>query len=140
MAENKTRQNDLSVDSFILSIDNERRQKESHEILAMMERITGHKARMWGTSIVGFDSYHYKYASGREGDSAITGFSPRKTAFTIYIMPGFTPYQGLMDKLGSHKTGKSCLYLKNLDAVDREVLEQLIRASVEDMRQKYHGN
>ncbi len=92
---------------------------------------------MWGSSPVGFGSYHYKYDSGREGDFMITGFSPRKTALTIYIMPGFQPYRELMEKLGPHKTGKSCLYLNNLDAIDREVLEQLIRRSVEDMRQKY---
>lgn len=139
MAANKTRQNDASVEKFINSIDNEQRRNDSFEMLAMMEKITGHKAKMWGASLVGFDSYHYKYASGREGEWAITGFSPRKSAFTIYIMPGFTPYQKLMGNLGPHKTGKSCLYLKNLDAIDRDVLEQLIRSSVEDMRQKYSG-
>jgi hypothetical protein len=87
---------------------------------------------------MGFGSYHYKYESGREGDFMVTGFSPRKTAFTVYIMPGFKPYADLMDKLGPHKTGKSCLYLKNLDTIDRDVLERIISRSVADMRQK-HG-
>ena len=92
---------------------------------------------MWGTSIVGFGEYHYKYESGREGDFLITGFSPRKSAFTIYIMPGFARYEALMDKLGKHRTGKSCLYINRLDDVDLSVLEELVTRSVEYMTEKY---
>ena len=102
-----------------------------------MREVTGAKRTMWGPNIVGYGQYHYKYASGREGDSCITGFSPRKTAFTVYIMPGFDSYAEQMAKLGPHKTGKSCLYLKNLDTVDRGVLEEIIRDSVEVMRGRY---
>lgn len=92
---------------------------------------------MWGPSIVGFGEYHYKYESGREGDFLITGFSPRKSALTIYIMPGFTRHAALMGKLGKHRTGKSCLYINRLDDVDLEVLEELVSRSVEYMTEKY---
>lgn len=92
---------------------------------------------MWGPSIVGFGEYHYKYESGREGDFLITGFSPRKSALTIYIMPGFARYEALMDKLGKHRTGKSCLYINRLDDVDLSVLEELVTRSVEYMTEKY---
>ena len=114
------------------------KQKDSHDLIDLMRKITGHEPRMWCSSLVGFDSYHYKYESGRGGDSHITGFSPRKATFTIYIIPGFRPYKELMDKLGPHKTGKSRLHIKNMDAIDREVLEQLTRRSVEDIRRKNH--
>lgn len=92
---------------------------------------------MWGPSIVGFGEYRYKYESGREGDFLITGFSPRKSALTIYIMPGFARYEALMDKLGKHRTGKSCLYINRLDDVDLSVLEELVTCSVEYMTEKY---
>jgi hypothetical protein len=103
--------------------------------------VTQHKPvadpRPWGSSLVGFGSYHYRYESGREGDFFLTGFSPRKSAFTVCIMPGFERYQARMKKLGPHTTGKSCLYLKNLDAIDRDVLEEIVRDSVEYMRKNY---
>jgi hypothetical protein len=106
-------------------------------MIAMMKKITGQEPRMWGSSLIGFGTYHYKYESGREGDFFITGFSPRKAALTIYIMPGFSGYPELMEQLGPHKTGKSCLYVRNLEVIDRKVLEKLIRRSVKDMRKKY---
>ena len=102
-----------------------------------MQEVTGKEPKMWGDSIIGFDSYHYKYASGREGDWPIAGFSPRKQALSIYIMAGFKKYDELMQKLGKYKTGKSCLYVKKLEDVDREVLKKLIQESVEYMREKY---
>ena len=105
--------------------------------LDVMRHITGWKPQMWGPSLVGFGRYHYKYDSGHEGDSFVTGFSPRKTALTVYIMPGFSAYPELMKKLGRYKTGKSCLYIKKLEDVDRKVLERLIRASVKDMKKRY---
>jgi hypothetical protein len=137
MSSNKTVETDASVDAFIDSVEDERKRRDSRELRAMMQDITGSEARMWGSSLVGFGSYHYKYASGREGDFFITGFSPRKSALTVYIMPGFDGFADQLEKLGPYKTGKSCLYLKSLNAVDREVLEKIIRDSVRVMRQKY---
>ena len=92
---------------------------------------------MWGTSLIGFGSYHYRYQSGREGDWPVTAFSPRAQNLSIYIMPGFAHYRALMDKLGKYKTGKSCLYLKRLDDVDRNVLKRLVARSVADMKKRY---
>ena len=135
--QNKTRQNNSSVDAFVGAVDHQRRREDAQTVKAMMERVTAWEPRMWGASIVGFGEYHYKYESGREGDFLITGFSPRKKALTIYIMPGFTRYDTLMGKLGKFKTGKSCLYINKLDDVDLSVLEELIRLSVEYMVEKY---
>jgi hypothetical protein len=137
MATNKTTQNEDPVEDFINAVDNEQKRRDSWDMIGLMKKITGSEPRMWGSSLVGFGSYHYKYESGREGDFFLTGFSPRKTAFTIYIMPGFSEYADLMEQLGPYKTGKSCLYIKNLDVVDREILEQLISKSVADMRERY---
>ncbi|MDH3579060.1 MAG: DUF1801 domain-containing protein [Hyphomicrobiales bacterium] len=123
--------------AFLEAVDNEARKRDAHTLNAMMERITGEKGVMWGPSIVGFDTYHYKYASGREGDWMITGFSPRKAALSVYIMPGFSEYAALMAKLGKHKTGKSCLYINKLPDIDLDVLEEIVTKSVAWMRQKY---
>jgi hypothetical protein len=103
----------------------------------MMREATGNRAAMWGDSIVGFGKYAYTYASGRSGEWPITGFSPRKRELTLYIMPGFSKYERLMKKLGKHRTGKSCLYIKRLSDVDEGVLEELIRESVKRMREMY---
>ena len=105
--------------------------------MKLMRETTGKRAKMWGTSIVGFGKYHYKYASGREGDFFLTGFSPRKQALTIYIINGFEPHAKLMQKLGKFKIGKSCLYVKTLDHIDRSVLDKLVKASVAYVRKKY---
>ena len=137
MATNKTTQNQDPVEDFINAVDDEQKRRDSWDMIGLMKKITGSEPRMWGSSLVGFGSYHYQYASGREGDFFLTGFSPRKTAFTIYIMPGFSEYADLMEQLGPYKTGKSCLYIKNLDVVDRNILEQLISKSVADMRERY---
>ena len=137
MATNKTTQNEDPVEDFINAVDDEQKRRDSWDMIGLMKKITGSEPRMWGSSLVGFGSYHYQYASGREGDFFLTGFSPRKTAFTIYIMPGFSEYADLMEQLGPYKTGKSCLYIKNLDVVDRNILEQLISKSVADMRERY---
>ena len=140
MAKNKTKATESPVENFINAVDNEQKRKDSWDLIAMMSKITGHEPRMWGSSLVGFDTYHYKYESGREGDMFITGFSPRKAAMVVYLMPGFEPYQDLLAQLGPYKTGKSCLYIKKLDIIDRKVLERLISQSVKDMRKKYHSN
>ena len=140
MAGNKTVKTEASVEAFIDSVTDEQKHRDSLEMIGMMRKITGHEPKMWGSSLVGFGQYHYKYASGREGDFFITEFSPRNTALTVYVMPGFDGYKDQLARLGPHKTGKSCLYLKNLEAVDRGVLEEIIRDSVAFMQDKYECN
>ena len=137
MADNKTRPTRASVTAFMAAIGDRQMRADAKKVAAMMRRATGKRARMWGPSIVGYGSYHYRYASGREGDHLITGFSPRKQALSIYIMPGFDRFQGLMSKLGKYTTGKSCLYIKRLADVDEAVLERLIDESVRYMRAHY---
>jgi len=137
MADNKTIQNNESVKEFLDSITDKNRYNDCLEVTKMMKEITGKKPTMWGNSIVGFGIYHYKYESGREGDYFITGLSPRAQNLTIYIMPGFSNYDSLMKKLGKHKTGKSCLYIKKLEDIDKPTLKELIRRSVGDMVETY---
>jgi hypothetical protein len=137
VAENKTQPTKASVRSFIAAIEDKERRADVRKVAAMMRKATGKKAQMWGPSIVGYGTYHYKYASGREGDFMITGFSSRKQALTVYILPGFENFEALMRKLGKYKTGKSCLYIKRLSDVDEEVLDRLIGESVEYMRKHY---
>ena len=137
MAELKTRPNQASVTGFIAAIDDPQKRADARKVAAIMRRATGKRAKMWGSSIVGYGSYHYKYASGREGDFMLTGYSPRKNALTVYIMPGFSGFKGLMSRLGKYKTGKSCLYIKRLSDVDESILEELIEESVKQMRKKY---
>lgn len=137
MAELKTKENKTSVTAFLNEIDDKQKRTDAKKIAALMRKVTGSKAKMWGTSIVGFGNYHYKYASGREGDYMLTGFSPRKQNLTVYIMSGFKEFDSLMARLGTHKTGKSCLYIKRLEDIDLKVLESLISRSVKYMRSKY---
>lgn len=138
MAENKTIENKASVSAFLNSIDDPRRRSDAKKVAAIMRRVTGKPPRIWGTSIVGYGKYHYKYASGREGDFMLVGFSPRKQNLAVYIMPGFAEFPALMKKLGKYKTGKTCLYLKNLEDIDVNVLEKLIDRSVKAMRKRYN--
>ncbi len=137
MAELKTKPNSASVADFLATVDDPQKRTDCKKIAAMMRRATGKRAKMWGPSIIGFGSYHYKYASGQEGDWMITGYSPRKQAITLYIMPGFKQFDALMKKLGKYKTGKSCLYVKKLADIDEGVLETLITKSVDHMRKTY---
>jgi hypothetical protein len=137
MAENKTRPTKASVTAFVNAIEDAERRADVRKVAAMMRKATGKRAKMWGPSIVGYGTYHYKYASGREGDFMITGFSPRKQALTVYILAGFSKFDGLMKKLGRYQTGKSCLYIKRLSDVDEKVLERLINDSVRYMRKNY---
>jgi len=132
VAELKTRPGDASVESFVASIADERRRQDSRALLELMSEVTGESPRMWGENIVGFGSYHYRYESGREGDWFLAGFSPRKQNLTLYLMSGFDGYDELLARLGKHKTGKACLYLKGLEDVDRDVLRELVRRSVEN--------
>lgn len=137
MAENKTKPTKLSVRTFVNSIEDKQKRADAKKVAAMMRKATGARARMWGNSIVGYGQYHYKYASGREGDFLITGFSPRKQALTVYILAGFKAFEPLMEKLGKYKTGKSCLYIKQLADIDEKVLQRLINGSVKYMRNNY---
>jgi len=137
VAENKTKPGKASVTAFVNGIEDKQKRSDVKKIAAMMREATGSRATMWGSSIIGFGSYHYKYASGREGDFMVTGLSPRKQALTVYIMPGFGRFESLMAKLGKYKTGKSCLYIKRLSDVDEQVLKRLIVGSVKYMRQNY---
>ena len=130
MAELKTQKNDGDVMEFLSSVENEKRRDDSYEILNLMKDVTGEEPTMWGSSIIGFGSYHYKYASGREASWFLTGFSPRKQSLTLYIMEGFEKYDELMSKLGKHSTGKSCLYIKKLEDVDMKVVRELVDKSV----------
>ncbi len=137
MAELKTKVNNTNVLSFIGSLGNETRKADSLTMLSIMRKITGKKPKMWGTNMIGFGEYHYKYESGHEGDWFVTGFSPRKQNLVIYIMPGFSGYTKLMNDLGKHKTGKSCLYINNIVNIKIKVLEKIIKQSIKDMQSMY---
>ena len=132
----KTKLNDGDVNEFINSIDSEQKRNDSFKIIEMMKKITKSEPKMWGDSIIGFGNYHYKYASGREGDWFLCGFSPRKQNLSIYIMSGFNKYENILRKLGKHKTGKGCLYVKNLEEIDLKVLENLIKQSVDYLKKR----
>lgn len=134
MAELKTKRNKGDVEAFLNGISEERKRQDSFIILELMKQVTGEEPEMWGDSIVGFGSYHYKYKSGREGDWFVTGFSPRAQNLTLYIMAGFDEYNHLLDRLGKYKTGKSCLYIKKMEDVDRDVLKDLVKKSVQHMK------
>jgi hypothetical protein len=134
MADLKTKKNDASVKAFLEGIEDDRRRQEGFAMLQLMEEATGEQATMWGSNIVGFGSYRYKYASGREGEWFLAGFSPRKQNLTLYIMSGFDGYDALLEELGKHKTGKSCLYINKLGEVDLEILRDLVVRSVNLMR------
>jgi hypothetical protein len=135
MAELKTKRNKGDVEAFLNSVPDEKKRRDSFTILELMKQVTGQEPEIWGDSIVGFGSYHYKYESGREGDWFVTGFSPRKQNLTLYIMSGFDEYDNLMSRLGKYKTGKSCLYIKKIDDVDQDVLQELAKKSVEHMEE-----
>src|SRR5215467_4602858 len=136
MAENKTTPNDQDVEQFLNSVPDEQKRRDSFTILELMKQVTRMEPRMWGSSIVGFGSYHYKYESGREGDTIIAGFSPRKQNLTLYHMGGFEQSNDLLKQLGKHTTGKGCLYIKRLDDVDLPTLKCLIEESVKHVKQK----
>ncbi|MEX0703198.1 MAG: DUF1801 domain-containing protein [Planctomycetales bacterium] len=134
MAELKTKPTGESVESFLDAIADERKRADAYAILALMREVTGEAPRMWGPSIVGFGSYHYKYATGREGDWPLTGFSPRKRNLTLYVGCDIERYANLLKKLGKHTTGKGCLYVKRLDDIHLPTLKELVKRSVKDLR------
>jgi len=139
MAENKTKTKvtQASVDGYIAAIDDESRRKDCEALAKLMAKATKQQPKMWGTSIVGFGSYHYKYESGREGDSCLTGFSSRKADISVYLMASFSGHDELLSRLGKHKMGKGCLYIRKLSDVDLKVLEHLVVGSVAEVKRRY---
>ena len=130
MSDLKTKRNNANVDKFISSVENETQRHDAYQILEIMKKVTKKSPEMWGDNIVGFGTYYYQYESGKEGNWFTTGFSPRKQNLTLYIMPGFSQLEDLLDKLGKHKLGKSCLYINKLSDVNLKVLEKIIKNSV----------
>lgn len=126
MAKNKTQETELSVNDFILKIEDETKRKDAFTLLEILERVSGFKAKLWGPSIIGFGTYHYKYESGHEGDAPILAFSPRATALTVYLSAGFDLRDTLLEKLGKHKASKGCVYIKKLADIDLAVLENIL--------------
>ncbi|HEV7659732.1 MAG TPA: DUF1801 domain-containing protein [Allosphingosinicella sp.] len=137
MAEIKTKATGVSVDDFIEAVPNPQRREDGKKVRAMMERVTGEPARMWGPTIVGFGSYHYKYESGHEGVMCRLGFSPRKAELVLYVLTEAPEQEPLLARLGKHKTGKCCLYIKKLSDVDEAVLEALTVDALAHMDAKY---
>ncbi|RRB02223.1 DUF1801 domain-containing protein [Larkinella rosea] len=137
MAKNKKTQTENSVTGFLSSISDETRQNDSFRLAELMQNLTGFEPRMWGASIVGFGSYHYKYDSGHEGDAPLIGFSPRKDAISLYLALNAEQRDELLPKFGKHKTGKGCIYIKKLSDVNADVFKDMIQASVENMKNRY---
>ena len=140
MAELKTKKTNASVVAFLNAVEDKKKRADCKVIAKMMREATGKRAKMWGSAIVGFDSYDYTYDSGRSGSWPVCGFSPRAQNMSVYIMPGFSKFEKLVGRLGKFKTGKSCLYIKRLDDVDQKVLSNLIIAAVKEMRRKYQSS
>jgi len=140
MAELKTKKNNASVKAFIDAVEDPQKREDAKQLLKIFTEVTGEKASMWGESIIGFGSYHYKSErSTQEGDWPLTGFSPRKQNLTLYVMAGFSEVQDLLKKLGKHKvSGGSCLYLNRLEHVDLDVLKEIIRIGVKTMKERYN--
>jgi len=137
MAENKTKATDANVTEFIQKVENEIKRKDSFILVDFFKSLTGCEPKMWGPTIIGFDQCHYKYASGHEGDMPIAAFSPRKDAIVLYFSPEFGVRDKLLEKLGKHKAGKGCVYIKRLDDINLTVLEDLTKASIEHIKSKY---
>lgn len=139
MAVQKTLPTENNVKTFLNSVPDEKKRRDCFTALQIMQEATGYPPKMWGPSIVGFGSYHYKYDSGHEGDAPLAGFSPRKDAITFYLMLGCDNHEELLQKLGKHKTGKGCLYIKKMEDIDTEVLKALVMASTRSLKEKYPG-
>lgn len=139
MYEAKTKPTTVSVDSYLAAIADDTRREDCHTLTAVMQRLSGHEPTMWGTSIVGFGTYHYKYASGHEGDSCLVGYSSRKGDISVYLLAGYETDEtrALLAQLGRHKIGKACLYIRRLSDVQLPVLEQLIAGSIAATKARY---
>jgi hypothetical protein len=136
-SDNKTQASTGSVDAFLDSVEPERKREEARQLDQLFQKVTGWRPRMWGPSMIGYGEYHYRYESGREGDFLATGFSPRKANLTVYIMPGYGDYGPILERLGKHKLGRSCLYINTLADIDLDVLAELIRFGLKDLGEKY---
>ena len=134
---NKTQATDIPVESFLASVEPEKKREEAQQLDALFRRVTGWQPLMWGPSMIGYGEYHYRYESGREGDFLATGFSPRKARHSIYILPGYGDYGDILARLGKHARGKSCLYVIKLADIDLDVLGELIEAGVRDLSRRY---
>lgn len=137
MYELKTKENDNSVFEFIENVEHPKKREDAYQLLDIFTETTGYQAKMWGPSIIGFGSYHYKYATGHEGDAPYVGFSPRKAKISLYFAPGDTKREELLAKFGKHTTGKACVYINKLADIDIEVLKELIRQSVTFIKETY---
>lgn len=137
-ADNTTQPRNAGVEAYLETLEHAGRREDAQTLLLMMREATGEEPRLWGPSIVGFGRYAYRYESGREGESFLTGFAPRRANMVVYVMPGFDPYAELLQRLGKYRTGRSCLYLGRLQNVDLDVLRELVVASVATMRAR-HG-
>ena len=137
MTENKTQPTTVSVSDFIAAVEHPTRRADAETLDAMFRRVTGWQPRMWGPTIIGYGQYHYTYESGRTGDFLATGFSPRKANLVLYIMPGYADFGHIMDRLGKHKLGKSCLYINKLADVDMGVVEELVQAGLDDLGSRW---
>lgn len=134
---NKTQMTGADVEEFISAVEPGARSAQAFELDALFRRVTGFGPRMWGASIIGYGQYHYRYESGREGDFLATGFSPRKAAFSIYVLPGYTDFGPILSRLGKHRLGKSCLYVNRLEDIEMDVLGELIRAGLSDLGRRW---
>ncbi len=137
MTENTTQPTTVSVSDFIAGVEHPTRRADAETLDAMFRRVTGWQPRMWGPTIIGYGQYHYTYESGRTGDFLATGFSPRKANLVLYIMPGYADFGHIMDRLGKHKLGKSCLYINKLADVDMGVVEELVQAGLDDLGSRW---
>ena len=137
MYELKTKENDNNVFEFINRVDNPKKREDARKLLDIFAETTGYQAKMWGTSIIGFGSYHYKYASGHEGDAPLVGFSPRKSKFSLYFASGDPEREALLQRLGKHTSGKGCVYINKVADIDIDVLRELIKQSVRFLQNAY---
>lgn len=138
MAKTKTKPTNQSVDEFIAAFaDTEQKRQDSYALIKLMQKVSGHDPYMWGPSIIGFGSYHYKYASGHEGDAPMLGFSPRKAAISLYVFTGLQEHRHLLDSLGKYKMGKACIYIKQLSDIDEKVLKTIMKESIRYLKATY---
>lgn len=137
MTKNKTEFTDKNVDDFLQTLESEQKRKDSYELIALMEKITGEKAKMWGSTIVGFGNYHYKYESGHEGNAPLIGFSPRKTAISLYVFTGLQEHEHMLENLGKFTMSKACIYVKRLTDINLDALTGLMNHSIDYVSAKY---
>jgi hypothetical protein len=140
MAKNKTTETESSFADFINAVEDLTRRNDSFVLVKLMQNETGFEPKMWGPSIIGFGSYHYKYASGHEGDAPLVAFSPRKDTISLYLYSTFEDKEELLSKFGKHKAGKGCIYIKKLTDIDVEILKKMISHSVQNLKELYPSN